>query len=465
MLEMSLAPHRTRPGALRHRTLMAASALFFGAMAALAPASAVSAQTRVSDGQGWRQDLGQFRDEVVQRDASFTDEARLAALRRLEALEVRLPQLSDAEVAAELARIAALSGNAHTRLDPLRNRGEWRRYPIRLWKFSDGWRVIAARPEHASLLGAKVLTIGGVSADEAEAAVRPLFAGNAGWSAYMAGYSLTAAEALFASRLARPDEAAVEVLTTSGRQTVVLRAEPSEHRLRPEENWWYLTSQHPRLSGWAHVALSDPLVLREPELGYAHAECSGSVGYVRLNRTADQAGRPSLQAWGEALLERLARTPPERLVVDLRFNTGGDLSKALPFIAGLIESEPGRRGALAVLINGQTFSAGITQAAWLRQHSGAKFAGEPVGDDMSFWAEGDNVVLGRSGLTARYSTGGHHYLATPPPSGMEGRLFFALQSPDLGPDEITPWSWEDFAAGRDLALDSVAPGLACGPLS
>ena len=415
--------------------------------------------------EGWREDLRQFRDEVVRRDAAFTDEARQAALGRLEALEARLPRLSDAEVGAELARIAALAGNAHTRLDPLRNRGDWRRYPVRLWKFSDGWRVIAAQPAHAALLGAKVLRIGGVSVEEAQGALRPLFAGNDGWSTYMAGYSLTAAEALFDAGLAQPDEALFEVMTAAGPMAAVLAAQPSERRRRPEENWWHLAQAHPRLAGWMSASSRQPLVLREPDLGYAHAACSDGVAYIRLNRTADQAGRPSLQAWGEALLRRLSRTPPDRLVVDLRFNTGGDLSKALPFVAGLIDSEPGRRGRLAVLINAQTFSAGITQAAWLRQNSAARFVGEAVGDDLSFWAEGDNVVLDRSGLTARYSTGGHHYRSTPPPAGMADRLFFTLSSPELGPDEATPWSWEDFAAGRDPALEAVAPGLACGPLN
>lgn len=451
---------------ITRRTLMVLAAF------SAATASPLAAQTAASDGrvtldkEAWLQDISQFRREVIERDAAFSEEARSKALRRLDALGSRLPSLSDAEIAVEMARSAALAENAHTRLDPLRNRGVWRRYPIRLWKFSDGWRVIAARPDHAALLGAKVIAVGDVPVNEAEAALTPLFAGNKGWSAYMASYSLTAAEALFATGLAGSDRMVIEVITSTGPRTVSLTAEPSERRGRPEENWWYLAAGDARLSGWVHAAHIAPLVLQNHQLGYAHADCAGSVSYIRLNRTADQPGRPSLQAWGEALLDRLKQAPPDRLIVDLRFNTGGDLSKALPFIAGLIDSDPGRRGALTVLINGQTFSAGITQAAWLRQYSTATFVGEPVGDDMTFWAEGDNVVLARSGLTARYSTGGHHYLATPqPPPSMHERLFFTLQAPDLGPDKIIAWSWDDFAAGRDATLEAVAPGLSCGPLA
>lgn len=456
-------------------TRRATRRLFWLVTAILAtPVGVADAQSAASTDPGvsrqltpddWRADVRQFRVEVLERDSSFSEHARLEAIERLDILEKGLSALSDAEVAAELARIAALSGNAHTRLDPLRNRGDWRRYPVRLWKFSDGWRVIATRPDHVALLGAQVVAIGDTSIDQAEAAVRPLFAGNDGWAAYMASYSLTAAEALSASGLASSDQVTMRVLASSGEQVAALFPEPRENRSRPEENWWHLAPTHPRLSGWIQASDHVPLVLREPQLGYVHADCAGSTSYIRLNRTADQTGRPSLQSWGETLVEQLKQAPPDHLIVDLRFNTGGDLSKALPFIAGLIDSPTGRRGALTVLINGQTFSAGITQAAWLRQYSNARFFGEPVGDEMTFWAEGDNVVLAHSRLTARYATGGHHYLATQPPERMRDNLFFRLQAPRLGPDDLKPWSWRDYREGRDTALDAIAPNLTCGPFN
>lgn len=411
----------------------------------------------------WRRDLNQLRAEVLDRDAAFTPQTRDAASVRLEILARGLDGMSDSAIAAEMASIVALSGNAHTRLDPLRNRGVWRRYPVRIWKFSDGWRIVAARPDQADLVGARILGFGDAGIEEVEERVRPLFAGNDPWAVYMATYALTSAEALEFAGAATPDQVQVRLETASGERSASLTAEPSEGRGRPEESWWYLADRHPRLPGWVHALSEAPLALQAPEVGYAYARCAGGIGYLRLNRTADQTGRPPLQQWGEALLARLEADPPGRLVIDLRFNTGGDLTKALPLIAGVIASEPGRRGALSVLVNGQTFSAGITQAAWLRQHSDARFVGERMGDSGSFWAEGDNVVLGHSGLTARYSTGAHHYLASPPPAAMRDRLFFQLAAPDLDPHQIVAWSWTDFRGGRDPALEAVAPGLTCPP--
>lgn len=414
--------------------------------------------------EAWREDLETFRSEVILPDRAFTTASRAAALDRLTALESRLDLYSEAEIAGELAKIAALAGNAHTRIDPLRNRGLWARLPIRLWKFADGWRVVSAREEQSHLIGLKLVGIGEATIAEAEAAVAPLFAGNEPWRAYMAGYSLTSPEALAATGIARPDPVVLTFAAGGAERRVALAPEARENRTRPEENWWHLAREHPRIVGWRRSA-PDPeaLVFRQPELGYVMARCEGGAVYIRLNRTADQQGRPPLAEWGGRVLQALQRDPPTRLIIDLRFNTGGDLSKALPFIGAIAASPLGQEhDRLAVLINGQTFSAGITQAAWLRLHSQAEFYGEPVGDFTSFWAEGDNVVLPRSGLTARYSTGAHHYSDSAPPMEMKDDIFMTLPAPDLGPDHVIGWTWTGYQLGRDPALDAAAPDLTCG---
>ena len=109
----------------------------------------------------WRTDIDVARKEWLAKDRSFTPDARREAEARLAALATRVPQLADYEIVAELARIAALSRNAHTRAYVLRNRGYWRRYPIRIWKFADGWRVVAGQGAGEALIGRRIVAIDG----------------------------------------------------------------------------------------------------------------------------------------------------------------------------------------------------------------------------------------------------------------------------------------------------------------
>ena len=64
--------------------------------------------------------------------------------------------------------------------------------------------------------------------------------------------------------------------------------------------------------------------------------------YVQLNRAGDAPAGPLLVDCAAGVRADIARHPPARLVLDLRFNTGGDLTKARDFIEALAASPLGR---------------------------------------------------------------------------------------------------------------------------
>jgi hypothetical protein len=115
--------------------------------------------------------------EFCVADRSYSPARACDASHRLQRLRERTGRLDDVQIAAELARIAALAGNAHTRLYVLRNRGHWRRYPLRLWRFADGWRVVAAQGEASTLLGGRLTARRRPPGRHGLRRLRPLFAG------------------------------------------------------------------------------------------------------------------------------------------------------------------------------------------------------------------------------------------------------------------------------------------------
>ncbi|HKS55003.1 MAG TPA: hypothetical protein VJS12_06940 [Steroidobacteraceae bacterium] len=428
------------------------------AVVALAATGSAHAKDRTS---AWSEDLIVARDTFLQKDRSYTAETKQAAYDELERTRLRVEHLTDQQIVASLARAAALSDNAHTRAYLLRNRSYWRRYPIRIWKFSDGWYVVAARAQGQPLVGGRLTHIQHIPVEQAFEKVRPLYAGNAGWAGYMSTYLLTSPDALLAAGVLDKELAEFSVQIDGTPRAVQLSPEPLDARTGPEESWWFLSPQHPAASGWTHVLASRnlPPALASAQLNYSYARCDNDVLYVRYSRAADSPGQETVRAFGERLLTDLASRPPRRLVLDLRFNTGGNLELAEPLMNALahspLGSEPGR---IAVLVSSSTFSAGITAAASLRSRSKAVLVGAHPGDRPDFWSEGGNVVLPNSGIAMHYADGLHQYSDIPPPAGVKEFLPLGIDVRTLEPDIAVDWTWRDYLIGSDPVAAAAANG-------
>lgn len=83
-------------------------------------------------------------------------------------LDARIPSLQRNEIIVGMMRIAAMVGDGHTRIEPLKDlKFGFPSLPLKLYLFEDGLYVRSAKPEHAALVGAKIEAIGGVPVGEA----------------------------------------------------------------------------------------------------------------------------------------------------------------------------------------------------------------------------------------------------------------------------------------------------------
>lgn len=410
--------------------------------------------------KAWREDIAVAHDQFLAKDQSFSPEHRAQAARRLDALAARVPELSEPQIVAELARVAALADNAHTRAYLLRNRGWWRRYPIRIWRFSDGWRVVAVRPGDEALLGGRIIRIGGRPVAEAAARVRPLFAGVDNWADYMAAYSLTSPDALLGTGvIAGSGDTDFEVELAGRRVSRRIAAGPQERREVPEEAWWFLTPAHAAARGWVLALKPERAAayLSDPNAFYSLRRCEGDVLYLQFNRAENQAPGTVAQFAAQVLAE-VERVPPAKMIVDLRFNTGGDLFRARPLFKALAESPIGQtRGRLYEIVGPTSFSAAINHAASLKQDSKAILVGTEPGDRLDFWAEGGNVTLPNSKINLHYADRAHLY-STHAPQVLEKLLYARLRLDDLKPELPARLSFQDYLQGRDPAAEQVVPG-------
>ena len=405
--------------------------------------------------EAWKQDLAYASRKLSKLDHSFTPQSRKRFRSQLASMETRVHTLDDPHLMVGLARAVALADNAHTRLYLVRNRTAVRQYPIRVWWFRNELHVIRATAEHADLLGCEVLRIGTHSAVEARARVAPLYSGSKTWSEYMSTYTLTSPEVLHGLDLIHDmARARWTFRCPNGTRSLDLAPLPLSKSNRTVEAWPNLApgSFEPE-KGLLGLQLDFvPLYLRHLERNYwFEVQVGSGLLYFQFNRCADQSDE-SVHDFG-GRLESAWRDPKVRkLVVDLRFNTGGNLDIAKDLMEHL-QRATGER-AVYVIIGRATFSAGLYHAAQWKQWGKATFIGEPVGDRLDFWSEGGNVVLPNAGLAIHFADAFHSYSRKEYP---ERKPYFEDLSIDsLALDDPVSPTFADYMAGRDPAMDVVS---------
>jgi hypothetical protein len=403
-------------------------------------------------------------DKFLAVDRSFTPETSQQFRSVIAELQKTAARKTDEQIIVELAKAVALAKNAHTRLYLLRNRSELRRYPIRVWWFADGLYVVRATPEYSALLGARIFNIDGRSVEQLKEIVEPLFAGNASWRTYMSAYSMTSPDVLNGLGLiGAGGRVEIEFMNRAGeKRKRQLNPLPLKRSDKPTESWWDLCPTRPRDDGSWLSALSVtpnrlPLYLLDTERQYwSQYLAQPRLFYIQFNRAANAPTGESLGEFGKRVLTELRSTAVEKIVVDVRFNTGGDLTVGRPFIDQLAAYAKERQIKAYVIVGRATFSAGLFHALQLRQAVNAVLVGEPVGDELDFWSEGGNLLMPNSKLTLHYADRFHNMSAIEHPEFKP----YLVTDTDLSivnalPDIPVNMSARDYFAGRDPALEAI----------
>jgi hypothetical protein len=165
--------------------------------------------------------------------------------------------------------------------------------------------------------------------------------------------------------------------------------------------------------------------------------------YFQFNRTFD--GRDeTLARFTKRLMKFIDDHEVTKLVIDMRWNNGGNTALVQPLLFGLIaRSKVNQRGRLFAIIGRRTFSAAQNMATYLERYTEAIFVGEPTGSSPNFVGEERPITLPYSKVVANVS-----HLAWQISWPADRRMW-------LAPQIYIPPTFADFSAGRDPALDAI----------
>jgi len=371
----------------------------------------------------------------------------------VEALKARADGARDAEMAAGLMRLMALAGDGHTLVftpygDDLFGVAQTPAFftiaPVEFYDFGGEIRVIATSAEHRELLGARVERIGALAAEDAYRRVRAYTpADNPYQQRWMAQRFLATPELLHAAGVSA-DPARFEVVARrdDGRRvSATLEGAPFAEDRK--------TRAVPALP--ERVLAADPaerpLYLQNAEEPFLlHHDEQSSVLYVQINTLLDD-GAQTVEALGTQIAEALKTRDPRALVLDLRWNSGGDSGLNRHVVNAVAGSSVDAPGRLFTVIGRRTFSAAINLTSALKAYTHTLLVGEPSGSSPNFVGETNGVFLPNTGMIVSVSNRRHQGLL----SDRRDRWW----TPDLPAEP----SWADYEAGVDPAMTAITAYL------
>jgi len=213
---------------------------------------------------------------------------------------------------------------------------------------------------------------------------------------------------------------------------------------------------------WPHVldyADTRPAYLRRTENVWYEQLANRDASYLRIASIRKADGPGSLHDALFEVIDRLVAHQPASLLIDLRYNTGGNFFNAIPFAVGVGVVLP-PESKIYLLVNRCTFSAAIVTMSLIEHHAGPErvdVVREPIGDRLRFWSEGGYVVLPASEILVSYRDGLHDMVdgCEPEENCWWGAEAFEHGVGDLDPDIRIRETFEDYVSGRDLWLEAI----------
>ena len=365
-----------------------------------------------------------------------------------------LPRLDAAHAVVRMMQLVASLNDGHTQLQPTTDTAFAVWYPIRFYQFPSGLYVTATDRAHAALLGGRVLRIGRLSADDALERARSVMGGDNEWGRAENLFALSNGALLRGlDVVARADSLTIEVETAHGPEGATLPAVRTQDasfdgRARGEMfppfrggsvDWVTAFGGRAPLDYRRHDPAL-PLHLRYRFYFFMEPIPAANALYAQINFLQED-DTLRFADFTDSLMASLDRHAVRRLVIDLRYNSGGNGALVPRLARAFIQRAGGHPwGQLYILTGRKTFSAAILLVgALLDAVPDAVVAGEPAGAGLNHFGDPMSFDI-PGGLRLDVSTIWHQlarsddvrpYIPVNLPASMDAADYFAGRDPVL----------------------------------
>jgi hypothetical protein len=389
--------------------------------------------------EGWRADVAFLARETARRKPlRFAEEVEQEITEGFARLREDIPELTDAQVLVRLQRLLVRLRDGHAFVEPPKDRDDLNLLlPVQFYTFEEGLFITATDPAYGSALGAKVLAFDGRPVDEVTAALNTVICRDNDY---------TPKERLPWWLRKSPTLHALGLTDDPGKVTLTL--DSGELVVVAESRRTSTLEGNPAPPGWLFLPetldLPVPLYFRNAGAPYwfDYLEAERLV-YFQFNAVMDDPDE-SLDAFSRRLIAFVDSHEVERLVIDMRWNGGGNTFLVRPLLHRLIACDKvNEEGKLFLIIGRQTFSAAQNTSTWIEWHTAATLVGEPTGSRPVMIGETIPFTLPYSRF--RVNVSDLYWKSSIP---MDERCW-------LAPELYAPPTFEMFQANRDPAMEAI----------
>jgi hypothetical protein len=385
--------------------------------------------SKMSRTEGWKYDLWLLDREL--RRIHFApykyvnEKDRAAMIRKIVA---GISNWSDEKILVEMMRYVASFGDGHTRLSfpkILRPR-------LQFFHFDEGIYVTAGHSDHRSLVGKRLIQVEGQPVESLIPLVTPLIPrdNSQGIKSLAPNFITNPSILKGLDMTVRTDTINLTLRAEDGTKETVTVSCSADFQPKPD---WAIMPRN-----------ADILALKNRSKNYWFEYLPDQKAmYFQYNSIANEKDEP-IDKFAKRLFQEIDDKKVEKLIVDIRWNGGGNTFLSQPLFAGIMaRPKLTQNGNLYVITGRNTFSAAQNFTTDLARATNSIFVGEPTGSRPNFVGESIPYALPYSKATGTVSD--LYWQRSWP---MDDRMWIA---PDL---PASP-SFKAFLAGKDLAMEAV----------
>jgi hypothetical protein len=354
--------------------------------------------------QDWREDLRFLATQMRLKHKSLFHTMTEAEFNQaVEKLDADIPQLNEDQIFVRFLQIMAMVQDGHSGFDtrPIPPPDLKDHIPVPFVRYADGIYVRAAALEYADMVAGRVVKVGSLGWQEAIQRVESIEShdpGNNGEQlAWSAKTSLNCPRLLNGLGLTQSRDSAEFVIEKNGQShSFTMKASVPIGE-------WYLNSVP---AGWVDArpeSVPVPLARQHEDKHYWFTYLPEyRAVYFQFNLVINEDGE-TLADFAGRLTTALEQPDVERLVIDLRNNTGGDNTLLRPLLVALISSKVNRRGGIFAVTGPTTFSAAQNFVNRLENYTETIYVGEPTAENVNFYDDPAGITLPHSHLEAAVS--------------------------------------------------------------